>query len=186
MEVRPMTVASTQADKGAPAAAVWRWRLILVVFAFIFAAIDFAIVALVQLYPESPLGATYLRLWGRAVGEIRPFEDSDLTLYLTLFPVWAVEFGWPFFVLAARVKRTFLKYWPDAAEGRAALLGGLIGLAIPYVYWDGFLAPSVLIPLVQESPDRGHGFLSVLLIWPASGLLAYVGLRLGPLLFLPI
>jgi hypothetical protein len=181
-----MTVASTQAEIPVPMGAVWRWRLVFVAFAFIFAAIDFTIVALVQLYPESPFGATYLRLWGRAAGEIRPFADSDLTLYATLVPLWAVEFNWPFFVLAARVRRTFLKYLPDAAEARAALAGGLVGLAIAYAYWDGFLAPSLLIPLMQESSDRGYGLLAVLLIWPASGLLAYVGMRIGPLLFLPI
>jgi hypothetical protein len=60
-----MTVASTQAEIRVPMGAVWRWRLVLVALAFIFAAIDFAIVAVVQLYPESPFGATYLRLWGR-------------------------------------------------------------------------------------------------------------------------
>jgi hypothetical protein len=185
-EVRPMTVASTQAEMRVPMGAVWRWRLVLVAFAFIFAAIDFSIVALVQLYPESPFGATYLRLWGRAPGEIRPFADSDLTFYLTLVPLWAVELNWPFFVLAARVRRVFVKYSPDAAEARAALAGGLVGLAIAYVYWDGFLAPSLLVPLMQESPDRGYGLFAVLLVWPASGLLAYLGMRIGPLLFLPI
>jgi hypothetical protein len=44
----------------------------------------------------------------------------------------------------------------------------------------------VLVPLVQGSPDRGESLLAVLLLWPASGLFAYVGMRLGPLLFLPI
>jgi hypothetical protein len=178
---------SAEADISAPKAAVWRWRVILLALAFLFAGVDFAVVALVQLYPESPIGAAYLRLWGRAATEIRPFADSDLTLYLTLVPLWAVEFNWPFLVLAARVRRIFLKHWPDAAAGRAALIGGTIGLSIVYVFWDGFLSPSMLIPLVQEtSPDRGQGLLAVLLIWPASGLLAYFGLRIGPVLFLPI
>jgi len=188
--VRPMTISnspSAQADISAPKAAVWRWRVFLVALAFLFAAADFAIVAFVQLYPESTIGATYLRLWGRAASEIRPFADSDLTLYLTLVALWALEFNWPFFVLAARTRRIFLRHWPDVAAGRAALIGGTIGLSIAYVFWDGFLSPSVLIPLVQEtSPDRGESLLAVLLIWPASGLLAYFGLRIGPVLFLPI
>ena len=178
---------SAQADMSALRAAVWRWRVILVALAFLFAGANFAIVTVVQLYPESPISAAYLRLWGRAAAEIRPFADSDLTLYMTLVLLWAVEFNWPFFVLAARVRRIFLRHWPDAAAGRAALIGGTIGLSIPYIFWDGFLSPSLLIPLVQEtSPDRGQGLLAVLLIWPASGLLAYFGLRIGPVLFLPI
>jgi|HubBroStandDraft_4_1064222.scaffolds.fasta_scaffold315366_1 hypothetical protein len=180
------TVASTEADVSLPKAAIWRWRVVLVAFAFIFAMIDFGTVAFVQLYPDGTLGAAYLRLWGRANGEIRPFADSDLTLYLTLFPIWAAVINWPFLVLASRVRRTFLKHWPDVAAARAAMAGGLIGLSILYLFWDGFFAPSVLIPLVQESPDRGESLLAVLLLWPASGLFAYVGMRLGPLLFLPI
>jgi len=178
---------SAQADMNAPKAAVWRWRILLGALAFVFAGVDFTIVTLVQLYPDSSFATAYLRLWGRAAAEIRPFADSDITLYLTLAPLWAIEFNWPFFVLAARVRRIFLKHWPDVAAGRAALIGGAIGLSIPYIFWDGFLSPSVLIPLVQEtSPDRGQGLLAVLLIWPASGLLAYFGLRIGPVLFLPI
>jgi hypothetical protein len=116
------------------------------------------------------VGATYLRLWGRTSDQIRPWEGSDLTLYLTLLPPWVLVFNWPFFVLAARVRRTFLRHWPDVEAARAALLGGLILLSLPYLFWDGFLAPSLIIPLVQEtSPDRGQGFLAVLLVWPASG-----------------
>jgi hypothetical protein len=96
-------------------------------------------------------------------------------------------FNWPFFLLAARVRRTFLRHWPDVEAARAALLWGLILLSLPYLFWDGFLAPSLIIPLVQEtSPDRGQGFLAVLLVWPASGLLAYRGLRAGPIFLLPI
>jgi hypothetical protein len=87
------------------------------------------------------------------VGEVPSTDGGDLQQSRTSassaikapFPIWAVEFKWPFFVLASRVRPTFLKHWPDIAAARAAMVGGVIGLAIPYLFWDGFFAPSVLI-----------------------------------------
>ena len=100
---------------------------------------------------------------------------SEFALVLLL----AVEINWPFFVLAARVKHTFLKHWPDANAAQAAMIGGLTGLLIPCVFLF------VLLPIDEIANLCAHrgGAASFLMLffWPVGGLFCYFGLRIGPL-----
>ena len=75
----------------------------------------------------------------------------------------------PFFVLAAWVKPTFVKYGSDTKPAHAAIIGGLLGVLIAYALfaYAGFLL--------------GFGvFWIFFLFWIGGLVLALLGLKVGP------
>jgi hypothetical protein len=171
-------------ETDATRAVIRRWQLILVTLAFVFPIVDIISVWLLEIYPDSTFGGAYLRFFGVPREEVRHpesgymFSPYSFVLIPLIFALFVVVFNWPFFVLAARVKRTFLKHWPDAKAAQAAMIGGLTGLLIPYVFFYALL-PSELI----LHGHHGAGLSLVTpLFWIVGGFLAYFGLRIGPVL----
>ena len=133
---------------------------------------------LLESYPDSTVGGAYLELLDIPRESILPPESGYVFLQFLFVPGLAVTCNWPFLVFAARVKRTVLKYWPDAKAVQAAIVGGLTGLLIPYVFLYVVLPVDVI---ANRDVIRGAGasFL-VPFAWVVGGLLAYFGLRIGP------
>jgi hypothetical protein len=135
--------------------------------------ISLIIVAIILVYPDGLFGASFLRLWGIPREEIQPWDILHFAESFSAVPIFAVFFNWPFFLLAARVKRTFFKHWPDASAAQAAIIGGLIGLSIPYALYYGVLVPPEIIPLVHHVQDQGENLgWFALVVWPNGWLLA--------------
>jgi hypothetical protein len=162
---------STQVLTDATIAVIGRWRRILVTLAFIFPIVEMICIWLIQTYPDSWFGGAYLSFLALPRQEMRPLKSGDMIVSVLVFPVL---FDWPFFVLAARVKRTFRKHWPDAMAAHAAIIGGLIGLSIPYLFFYAEL------PMDFLGHSGAGASLFVPVIWFVGGLLAYSGLRIGP------
>jgi hypothetical protein len=155
-------------------AMIRRWRRIIVIVAFALPAIMVICAALIVAYP----GSWFARLWLAEASSVRVsykeiFSGGQLLGLLVTVLLFGISLDWPFFVLAARIKRNVLKHWPNARAAQAAIVGGLAGLLIPYTC--GYIAAvgmavrfdvgSLLFPLV---------------VWPIAGLLAFIGLRIGP------
>jgi hypothetical protein len=166
-----------QPETEPPRAVIRRWKLIVVAVAFGFPIVELIIVTMIQLYPRSSF-ADFIRGNSFPRTLIQPFDAFDLPSLALGLTLLTVLYNWPFFVLAARVKRTFVKYWPNDTAAKAAIIGGLIGLSMPYVLWWGVFVPPLTVPLVHEFvQDRGQGAIGVVIFWPISGLLAWAGLR---------
>ena len=156
-----------------------RWRLILVAVAFAFSFAEQMAVRLIETYPDFVLSRAYLRATGFPRASICGRDGVNVFAQLLLILVLAIEINWPYFVLAASVRRIVLKHWPNAIIARAAMIGGLMGLVIPSVPLYALLP---LDDIANLCVHRGAGasFL-VLVFWPIAGLLCYIGLKLGPL-----
>ena len=129
-------------------------------------------------HPDNTFVGAYLKSVGIPRDWIRPPDGGYVFSQLAFVPIMAVEFNWPFLVLAARIKRTVLKYWPDAKAAQAAIVGGLTGLLIPYVFLYVLLPVDVIS---NRDVIRGAGATWLVpVVWFVGGLLAYFGLRIGP------
>jgi hypothetical protein len=139
-----------------PKSVVRRWQLIIIAVSFVLPVYDLIDVQITK-FPNRSLGAAFLAvlLWCSA---------------------FAVVWNWPFFVLAARVKRTFVKHWPNVQAAHVAVIGGLIGLSIPYVFLYAVVSDELA---AHDGRGPGVSLIGPLVCWAVGGLLAYCGLRIG-------
>jgi hypothetical protein len=135
-----------------PKGVIWRWQLIIVTATLIL-PLFFSVYEYWSLKPRC----------GNCEGLL---GRSAFLFGLVLF------YFLPFFILAACVKRIFVKHWPNAKAAHAAIIGGLLGLWIGYVF-----VGSVIFRF------RGAAeaiFWLFLVFWFTGLMLARVGLEIGP------
>lgn len=157
------------------------WRRVIIVIAFLLPLLTLVLNTLLETVP--PMAQLYRWI---AVGwfDVEPvpmpsFFTGNLLYNVLGIPAFVLLFAiicnWPFFVLAARVKHHVLRHWPHTKAGQEAIIGGLAGLLVPYLFY-------YLIALPIESLAAMQGYMSTLMIlptWVIAGLLAFLGLHLG-------
>lgn len=156
---------SNQVETEPPKAVIRLWQLVIVAVALILPII------------LTIIGDVF------SLGAPRTYADVLTQVAYVFF----VTLNWPFFVLAARVKRTFLKNSPDAMAAYAAIIGGLFGLSIPFVIFYAYFLVLILYRQTlfgSESIDFGYGifilFSPIPFVWVLAGFFARADLQWGP------
>jgi hypothetical protein len=148
---RPLLI---QAETGPPTADITLWQLIIGALAFCLPILD----GIVEAYPDSLFGRAYLSL-EPLKHETRP--DISGFWFVPIEIVWA---NWPFFVLAACVKHTFRNHRSNVKAAHAAVMGGLIGLLTPYIWFYATLPIASLYNTATVAGDA-YSFASFMCRW---------------------